>query len=1720
MQTVGLKGAQLSPLQSRLWHWLQEKPWYRVQCALEVTGKVKPYVLEQALQRVVDRHEILRTTFTDVSVAGLPLQVINKHVTIACPLINVEQLDVTAQQASLEMHWREILQRPFDIEHGPLLNAELLRLAPQSHVLILSLHALCADASTLKQLSTAILQDYQDCLASLQDAEETEEDPLQYINVTAWLDELLQEEEAKEQFAYWRKMPLSDLRSMSLPFKREKLHRQGSSSLQAAPEPQKLNLPLEGTLQRQLRILGERFQVSTEAVLLAGWQVLLWRLAEKQKLLIGMLCDGRPYQDLSDLIGPYTRTVPVNVNLTEQSSFLWVAQQMQQSYQQALEKQLYFSWEDAYKYDQEWDDQEQVYFPACFAYESWPDSITYGPLTVSLLRQEDWSEPFQLQLRALQSGKTLQLQFIYDSSMYSEHQIRYLSTLFIQLLQVATHQPEASISSLPLLTGEQQVEQQERLRGQQRAWPFVPLHRLFEAQAHRQPTSIALRAGSHVLSYQQLEQQANQLAHLLRQQGLRPGERVGLCLERDHWAIVALLAVLKAGGTYVPFEMDTPAPRLHALLQSLTPALVLSTRQGQHKLSELQVPLLLVETLSQELEQYAATPLEVEVGPEDLAYVMYTSGSTGLPKGVMIRHKSVSNYAQTLCELLEMQAGWQVATVSSLAADLGNTAIFCALISGCCVHVLPYEQVTDAAAFSAYVQQYPLDMLKIVPSHLQALLAAGAGEVLPRERLIMGGEALSWSLVEQVQQRQVCCRVYNHYGPTETTIGVMVHELGEAQSILIPPAELKGRSVPIGRAIANTQVYVLDEEMLQVPVGVVGELYVGGEGLAAGYWGQEEQTKQKFVQIEVAGKKQRLYRTGDWVRVTEEGLLEFVGRKDEQVKVRGYRVELGEIAEQLRGQERVREAVVQVRTEEGKGEQLVAYIVPWKRPGPSQQEVKQALEEQLPPYMVPHHIVLLEQVPLTANGKVDYQRLPAPDSEEEARTGKLERAQTLIEEVMISIWQEVLGIEEIGRNEDFFQMGGHSLLGMRVAARLRAIFGIEVPVNWLFEASTVAGLSQRIEAGLRQGQREEMPALQPVDREQPLPLSFAQQRLWFLEQFEPLSTAYTVPVTLWLRGPLQAQALATAFTAVIERHEVLRTTFAQQQEQPVQVIHPARFIPLRWIDLSGLPAPERVSLAERLAQQELARPFALSRGPLLRIHLLRVSQHEHALLLTMHHAVSDAGSHVIWGQELSAFYNHGRTGASVEFAPLPVQYADYALWQRRSLQGERLQAQVSYWKQQLAGLTPLELPTDHQRPAVQRFRGALCSVLLPQPLRQALRDLSQEQNVTLFMTLLGAFLVLLGRYSGQTDLAVGTPITNRSQRELEGLIGFFTNTVVLRTDLSADPSFVELLAQVRSVALHAYAHQEVPFEQVVEALEPERDLSRSPLFQVLFQVQHATAPMAEGFAELQVEPWSQERITAKFDLMLAITEREEGLHCTLEYATDLFEEASMQHLLRHWHALLEAVVQQPEQAVSRLPVWSTPDWEQERARSRGAEREQAAEESLYHLFAQQAEQTPDRCALCLGAEQLSYACLAQQVRRLAGHLQAQGVQAEELVGLYLPRGLEQLIGVLAILQVGGAYVPLDPTYPQAWMQRVMRQAGLRVVLSEEGLRAQVEETAGVVLEVQACLSQPGAAEQERFPGVVSADQLAYVIYTSGSTGEPKGVAMPHRGLLNLMNWQR
>jgi amino acid adenylation domain-containing protein len=1084
MPTTALKGAHLSLQQDRLWSFQQGSRTYRSQCTVFMKGTLNYQMFQQALQQLVEQHGIFQTVFYCPAGMDVPIQVMGHPIEFSCPIISLEAIAEPRQHSLLHVLLMSSQEQAFDLEHGPLFRPVVFRLSAETTLLFISLPALCADAFTLPLLMADLVKRY---IARLSGQELTEE-PLQYTAVSAWQKQLLLEEGegAKMAREFWKKCDVSQVAQVQQLLEQAGIvnHRSPQATQKAIFEPLIYPLTVEEAISMRIHALASHYEVSVTAILLACWLIVLWRLTDEPQLVIGVACNGRCYEELAEVLGLYTCFVPFRAYLKDDWTFEQVVAFIEPLLEATTKYQSYFSWPSVS--NAKTDSVGPSFFPVAFEHERWPASFPAEKVSFSLDQRFCCTEPFRLKLSILQVGERLQLELHYDPQSVIAKRVPRLASMLQVLLQSVVEQPQALVGALTVITADEQSYLLTTLRAPVRLLPAQGLHRLFEAHVRRAPSQLAVISTREQLTYQQLNERANRLAQVLRKRGVGSNVLVGLCMARSAQMLVGLLAILKAGGAYMPLDAGNPPARLMYQLEESRAVFLLAQQEVSICLPEWGGRMLWLEDLEQEMSQAPAGDLPGGSEAEDLAYVIYTSGSTGMPKGVMIQQSSVVNYTQALCELLKAEPRWQYATVSTLAADLGNTAIFCALASGGCVQVLDYEMVTSTEAMMRWVEHHPIDVLKIVPSHLSALLAGESGKgVLPRRALVLGGEVLPPSLLERIRQLGSRCEVYNHYGPTEATIGVLVNPLSRMGGV----KEETGATIPLGRPITNTQVYVLDRRMQVIPMGVTGELYIGGAGLAIGYIGQGEQTAERFVPHPwslQAGA--RLYRTGDLARSSEEGKIEFVGRCDNQVKLRGYRIEVAEVEIALRQHPNIRDSAVVVQEDSSAGPYLVGYIVPRKLPIPAGMNIGEFLRERLPGYMVPSSFVYLKFLPLSANGKVDQQQLAVAKREENTSLSSLvdvgSQSRTIvqprdaIEWQLLQIWEDVLQMQPLSIIDDFFNLGGHSLLAVRLMSHIAKHFGQHLDLATLFEHPTVAEFAVVLRQQVTSEERSPVVAIQ------------------------------------------------------------------------------------------------------------------------------------------------------------------------------------------------------------------------------------------------------------------------------------------------------------------------------------------------------------------------------------------------------------------------------------------------------------------------------------------------------------------------------------------------------------------------------------------------------------------------------------------------------------------
>jgi amino acid adenylation domain-containing protein len=1621
-------------------------PLYNIPVAWQLRGPLDPGALDGALNAVVARHEVLRTAFEVEETE--PVQVVHPHRPRRCPLADLSGLPAGRRQEEARRALAAEACRPFDLQRGPLFRSLLLRLEPDDHILLASFHHAVADGRSLAVFARE--------LETLYAGSPLSDLPIQYADFALW-----QRDRAGEmdlQLAWWRERladapPVQDLPfAGSRPPVRDRRGAARTHALPAAPA---------------LEALGRREGATPFVALLAAFQALLFRLtpfSDRTDVIVGTPIDNRAGEETEGLIGLFVNTLALRTDLGGDPTFRGLLARVRAVALEAWAHQdLPFERlveELRPRRDLDHDPVVQV----VFGLQEGTGGLRLAGLEVEPLEVHHGRVKLDLGV-SVERGRGARVDYavhLFDAASA----IRLLEA-FAALVEGAAASPDAPLSALPVLGEGARHQVLAEWNDTEADREPGTVHGGFEAWAVRAPDAPALISEDGTVSYAELDARANRLARHLIGLGVGPESKVAIVMRHSPERVVALLAVLKAGGAYVSLDPADPEERRAALLADCGARVVLPE----------------IEASGWEGRGEG----EWDQSADQLAYVIYTSGSTGRPKGVEVPHRGLLALVRWHRRVYGVTPADRASQMAGEGFDASVWELWPYLLSGAAVVFPPDGVRANPAAVVPWLAGAGITLAFLPTPVAELALDEPWPDHHHLRALLVGGDRLRRRPGPAHRFRLV-----NHYGPTESSV---VATWG------VVPSEGVG-APSIGRPVDGTRACVLDGAGRPVPAGVAGDLCLGGESLARGYLGRPDLTAERFVP-DPTGDGERLYRTGDLVRHRADGEIEFLGRIDFQVKIRGVRVEPGEIEALLAAHPGVREAVVVVR-ERGGEARLVAYVAP------GGEGLRAWLESRLPAAMVPSAFVSLDALPLTPNGKVDLRALPEPEWDQEATSG-FTAPRTPTEELLAAVWAAVLGRSPIGIHDGFFDLGGHSLRATQVVSRVRRVLGVELPLRAVFEAPTVAGLALRIEAA-RRGDAP-VPPIVPVARGVELPASFAQERLWFLDQLgDPgdAGAAYNIPAGLRLRGPLSVPTLAAALAGLARRHEALRTTFALRDEaRVVQVVSPSLDLPLPVIDLAGVSDTE----ARRVAAAEAARPFDLARGPLVRALLLRTGAEEHVLVLVMHHIVSDGWSMGVLLRELARLYE----GASLP--PLAIQYADYAAWQRGWLQGEPLRRQLDFWRERLAGLAPLlELPADRPRPPVQGTRGG--HVELPLDL-EGLDALCRARGVTLFMVLLAGLQALLGRITGREDPPVGTPIANRQRAETEGVAGLFVNTLALPAGLAGDPSFADLLARVRETTLDAYAHQDLPFEKLVEELRPERDLSHAPVFQVMLAVQNAPfAPPA--FAGLDLQPLDLDTGTAKLDLMLGVVDRPGGRILQAEYSRDLFDRTTIARLLGSLSGLLAAAVAGPSLRLSDLPLLSEAgrqqalvEWNDTAVRH--------PDSCLHERVAAQAERTPGAVAVACQGERVTYADLMLRSRHLAGHLRRLGVGrdvgSERPVGVCLERTPGLVVSLLAILQAGGVYVPLDPTYPAERLAFLLEDCGqgfeAPLVVSREALLTRLGPVQSVCLDrdADAISSAPDAPSADVRP-----EHLAYLIYTSGSTGRPKAVAIEHRNAVALVDW--
>ncbi|WP_395611254.1 non-ribosomal peptide synthetase [Pseudomonas sp. B22129] len=1659
--------------QNRLWITWQLDPHssaYTIPGGLRLRGELDEDAVRASFQHLVQRHEALRTRFYERD--GQAFQRIDAKAAFDLQVIDLSDLPAAEREARAQQIREDEARTQFDLEKGPLLWVTLVRLDDEDHQLLVTLHHIIADGWSLNIL----IDEFSRLYAAATQGQTLELPPLalQYADYGSWQRQWLAEGEGQRQLAYWKAQLGEEHPSLSLATD----HPRSAQHLHSASRH---SVRLNTRLSAAIRQTAQANESTPFMLLLAAFQSLLHRYSGQRDIRIGVPNANRPRQETQGLIGFFINTLVLRAELDARLPFneLLAATRETvigaQAHQDLPFEQLLEAFPQA---------REQGLFQVMFNHQQ-RDLSALRRLPGMLADELPWHSreaKFDLQLHTEEDRNgRLSLAFDYADELFEAATIQRLAEHFINLLNAVTEQPHQAIGDLKLM---QQNEQQPWSEA-----PCTPAQQWLPELLNRNTsddTALVWQGAS--LTFAQLHTQANRLAHYLRDKGVGPDVCVAIAAERSPQLLIGLLAIIKAGGAYVPLDPDYPAERLAYMLEDSGVHLLLTQTALLEQLPTAEgVCVIAMDSLH--LDNWPTQAPGLHLHGDNLAYVIYTSGSTGQPKGVGNTHAALAERLQWMQATYQLNASDVLMQKAPISFDVSVWECFWPLITGCRLVLAGPGEHRDPHRIAQLVQEHGVTTLHFVPPLLQLFIDEPlVAECTSLRRLFSGGEALPAELRNRVLAQLPAVQLHNRYGPTETAINVTHWHCTAAD----------GERSPIGRPLGNVICRVLDEQLNPVPLGVPGELCIGGIGLARGYLGRPGLTAERFVADD---QGTRLYRTGDRARWSADGVLEYLGRLDQQVKLRGFRVEPEEIEARLLAIDGVAQAVVLVRDA-----QLIGYYTAHAEL--DEHDVKTALAAELPEYMVPALLMRLEAMPLSPSGKLDRRALPEPVWQ----TREHIEPETALQQQIAAIWREVLGLPRIGLRDDFFALGGHSLLATQIISRTRQACDVELPLRTLFEASELGAFAEHVAVIQASGQRNQQTAIAKVDRSQPVPLSYSQQRMWFLWQMEPDSPAYNVGGMARLRGVLDVGRFEAALQALIMRHETLRTTFPSVDGVACQKVSPQTGLRMDWQDFTALNETECQQRLQQLADVEAHTPFNLETGPLLRACLVKAGEQEHYLVLTLHHIVTEGWAMDIFARELSALYEAFIDERDSPLAPLPVQYLDYSVWQRQWLEAGERQRQLDYWTAQLGNEHPLlELPGDRPRPPVQSHQGELYRFDLSDELAARVRAFNAERGLTLFMTMTATLAVLLYRYSGQTDLRIGAPVANRIRPESEGLIGAFLNTQVLRCRLNGQMKVGELFDQVRHTVIEGQSHQDLPFDHLVEALQPPRSAAYNPLFQVMCNVQRWEFQQSRQLAGMTVEYLANDARATKFDLNLEVTDLDHRLGCCLTYSTDLFDEPRIARMAGHWRNLLEALIADPQQRLSELPLLNA---EEQRALqgSLGVEKgEHRLDQCLQQLFSRQAAARGDAPALTFADVTLSYCELDARANRLAWMLRERGVGPQVRVGLALPRSLEMVIGLLAILKAGGAYVPLDPEYPLDRLHYMIEDSGIGLLLSD----AAMFEALGELPATVACwcleddLPVLGNYPADALPFISLPQHQAYLIYTSGSTGKPKGVVVSH-----------
>ncbi|MCK4258431.1 MAG: non-ribosomal peptide synthase/polyketide synthase [Halanaerobiales bacterium] len=1629
---------------------------YNMTQVFEFNGDLDTKLLESAFQKLIERHESFRTSFTLVD--GEPVQKIQENIDFRIDLYDVQ----STQKDEVESLIQKCI-RPFDLSRAPLVRVSLIKGTIDQHILVVDLHHIIADGLSVQIMIDEIMSFYQ--------IRELSKVKIQYKDFAKWQIDLFELDMLKSQEEYWLQRFADEVPILELPtdFARPPL-------LTFAGD--RIYFDLAKNFGDKINQLARDTDTTPYMVLLATFAVLLGRYTGQEDIVIGSPIAGRNHADVEQVIGLFVNTLALRNYVNPEETFTEFLTQVKNNVLEAFENQDYPLERMIEKLEIKRALNRNPLFDVVFNMQTMDSrNLTLGNVTIEPFELKRKISKFDLTMQVIQTREGLNFEIEYSTELFKEATINRLCGHFLQLLSQIVKRQDQKTGTIVMISEEEKDQLLHKFNQTQIEYPKdTTIQQLFEEQVIKIPEQVAVVFENQQLTYRELNKGANQLARTLRQKGVGSDQIVGIMAERSLTMIIGVLAIIKAGGAYLPIDIDYPQNRIQYMLEDSDTNVLLTTGEMEIDFAGEKINL-----EDRELYQGDDSNLPCYNKTCDLIYVIYTSGSTGRPKGVMIEHQNVNRLISN-SNMLLIESSDRIMQTGALAFDASTFEIWGALLNGSSLYLISKLDLLSPEQFKRRLQEYQITIIWLTAPLFNQLVEDDIEIFAGLYTLIVGGDALSPKHIYRVKEAYPEIKIINGYGPTESTTFTTYYVIKEVYE----------DNIPIGYPVSNTKVYILSRGNQLQPVGVPGELCIAGDGLARGYLKRPDLTAEKFVEDPfIPGKK--MYRSGDLARWSFDGKIQFLGRIDQQVKIRGFRIELGEIENELMKYPEIREAVVLDKKDDRDMKYLCAYFV--ANLILEKVEIRRFLTDKLPAYMVPSFFIQVEKMPLTSNGKFNRKALPEP-------VEVLEESETYIapineqEENLAQIWCEVLGMDQVGREDDFFELGGHSLKATRLVSRISKEFNVSFLLRDVFKYPI---LWKQVEY-IKKAQKVDSIKIEQVEEKEYYPVSSAQKRMYMLSQFEKNGISYNIPAAIVIEGNLDQECFMMVFDKLIERHESLRTSFNLIEGEPVQVIHEKVDLRIELLEINEKDIHNTI--------HSLLKPFDLRKAPLFRIALLQISKTKHLLFFDMHHIISDGTSMGILVKEFAELYE------GQKLPEIRVQYKDYATWQHQKMENSQMTIEEEYWLDHLAGdeIPVLDLSTDWPRPLVQSFVGQTIPFTLDKEVDSGIHKLMNETETTKFMVLLAAFNILLFKYTGQVDFIVGTPIAGRENKDLENIIGMFVNTLALRNHIQKNRSINAFLGQVKEVALNAFDHQNYPLEELIEKLDIKRDLSRNPLFDVMFTMQNMEI-LKLKIRDLKISPYTVEYPISKFDLSLYAEEEQNQLCFRLEYCTELFKRETMEQMIIHFKNILREIISNPTKLIKDIEMISQKEKEQILFTFNQTLNPYPEEKLIHDFFEERVEEIPDQVAIVYQERELTYRQLNQKVNCLAHLLRISGVGPEEIVGIMVYPSIEMIIGILAILKAGGAYLPIHPNHPVERIQYMLDDSKTGILLTHFEFVEKWSENLFVInLENEAIFTDlPSNLER-----MTKSENIAYIIYTSGSTGTPKGVLIQHQSAVNIL----